>query len=131
MTKDLASLKPLGSGECFLLDVEGYSTVAVRLPAEIASEISGETFLISRGFLAKVKSKLGLMPQVESWLAVTSVDNPSLEQLDRFKGLLVECLAGATGRPITRSSLAVSASVPVNGSGQPYEDDDAMPLHTN
>jgi len=114
MTKGDALLKPLGGGECFLLDFEGRKTVAVKLPANVASEISGQALLISEGFFAKLKSKLGLTPEAESWLAVTSVDNPLLEQLDRFKTLLVEQLADATGKPITKTDVAVSAGVPVN-----------------
>jgi nitrogen fixation protein FixH len=37
-----------------------------------------------------------------------------LEQLDRFKTLLVEQLADATGKPVTKTDVAVSAGVPVN-----------------
>jgi len=114
MTEGDALLKSLGGGECFLLDFEGRKTVAVKLPANVTSEISGQALLISEGLFAKLKSKLGLTSEAESWLAVTSVDNPLLEQLDRFKSLLVEQLADATGKPVTKTDVAVSAGVPVN-----------------
>ena len=99
-------------------NLEGHKTVAVRLPANVASEISGQDLLTSLGFFAKMKTKLRFTPEPESWLAVTSVDNPLLEQLDRFKALLVQHIAEATGKPVTKSNLAVSASIPVNGSEQ-------------
>jgi len=113
MAREPASLKPLGNGECFLVDVGGHRTVAVRLPADVASEISRESILISQGLFTKVKSRLGLAPEPKGWLAVTSVDNPLLEELDRFKALLVARLTDATGIAVTKSSLAISASVPV------------------
>jgi len=118
MTRGYASPKPIESSGCFLLDLEGHKTVAVRLPANVTSEISGQDLLTSLGFFAKVKVKLRFTPEPESWLAVTSVDNPLLEQLDRFKALLVQHIAEATGKPVTKSNLAVSASIPVNGSEQ-------------
>ena len=118
MTRGYASPKPIESGGCFLLDLEGHKTVAVRLPANVANEISGQDLLASLGFFAKMKAKLRFAPEPESWLAVTSVDNPLLEQLDRFKALLVQHIAEATGKPVTKSNLAVSASVLVNGSEQ-------------
>ena len=129
MTKDDTSLKALENGDCFLLDLEGHKTVALRLPVNVATEISGQDLLASGGLFAKLKAKFGLIPEAESWLAVTSVDNPLLERLDRFKALLVEQLADATGRPVTKASLAVSASVPVNGEEQLYavEADDLRP----
>jgi len=117
MTKN-PLLKPIGNGECFLLDLEGHKTVTVKLPVDVTTEISGQDLLTSEGPFAKLKSKLGLTPKAESWLVVTSVDNPLLEQLDKFKALVVEQLVGATARPVTKSNLMVSASVPVNGKGQ-------------
>jgi len=126
MTTDHALLKPLDAGECFLLDLEGHKTVAVRLPANVASEISGEG-LLPGGLFAKLKSGLGIAPETESWLAVTSLDNPLLEELDSFKALLARHLTDATGRTVTKLNLTVSASVPVNGKEQLYnmsEDDD-------
>jgi len=56
MTREHGSLKPLSSGECFLLDHECHRTVAIRLPVNVASEISGEDLLIAEGFVAKFKS---------------------------------------------------------------------------
>ena len=100
----------------------------MRLPANVTSEISGET-LVSGGFFTKLKSRLGFTPTEESWLAVTSVDNPMLEQLDRFKALLVENLTNATGRAVTKSNLAVSASVPVDGKERGLQDDYDLPSH--
>ena len=129
MTSEVASLKPLGSGECFLVSLDGHKTIAVRLPADVTSEISGESLLIVQGFFAKMKSRLGLVPEPESWLAVTSVDNPLLEELDKFKSLLAARLTDATGIAVTKSSLAISASVPVNGKEQRFEDDDNIPIH--
>jgi len=129
MARETASLKPLGNGECFLVDLDGYRTIAVRLPADVASEISGESLLISQGFFTKVKVRLGLASEPESWLAVTSVDNPLLEELDRFKALLVARLTDATGVAVTKSSLSISASVLVNGKEQVFEDDDKIPTH--
>jgi len=129
MARETASLKPLGNGECFLVDLDGHRTIAVRLPTDVASEISGESLLISQGIFTKVKVRLGLASEPESWLAVTSVDNPLLEELDRFKALLVARLTDATGVAVTKSSLSISASVPVNGKDQAFEDDDKIPTH--
>ena len=129
MARETASLKPLGNGECFLVDLDGHRTIAVRLPTDVASEISGESLLISQGFFTKVKVRLGLASEPESWLAVTSVDNPLLEELDRFKALLVARLTDATGVAVTKSSLSISASVLVNGKEQVFEDDDKIPTH--
>ena len=129
MARETASLKPLGNGECFLVDLDGHRTIAVRLPTDVASEISGESLLISQGIFTKVKVRLGLASEPESWLAVTSVDNPLLEELDRFKALLVARLTDATGVAVTKSSLSISASVLVNGKEQVFEDDDKIPTH--
>ena len=120
MTRD-GSLKRLGMGESFLVDLEGHKIVTVRLPTDVASEISGEA-LISRGLSGKLKSKLRLTPEAETWLVVTSVDNPLLERLDKFEGLLVEQLAHATGGAVTKSNLAVSVAVPLSEEGQFYDE---------
>jgi hypothetical protein len=41
-----------------------------------------------------------------------------LEQTDRFAALVADELTKATGIAITKSDLAISASVPINGLGE-------------
>lgn len=74
-----------------MVDVSFYIWNAIsqpqRIAPNVASEIVGEALLVSEGLLAKVKCKLRITPEAESWLAVTGVANPLLAQLDRFKTL--------------------------------------------
>lgn len=114
-----ASFSPLESNGGFLLDLEGHKVVALRLPSKVAKEISGQEMETSGGILSKLKAKLGLTPETGRWLTVTSVYNPMLEEPDRFEALVAQGLTNATGAIVTKSNVAISASVPINRKGQP------------
>jgi hypothetical protein len=124
-----ASFKPIDTGAGFLLDLQGHKVVSLRLPGKVAKEISSEDVVESGGIFMRLKAKLGLIPETEQWLTVTSVDNPLLPQLDNFKALVAQQLTTATGTPITHSNLAVCASIPLNGTDQSQPPDNGrMPI---
>lgn len=113
-----ASLKPLETNPGFLLDLEGHKVVALRLPSRVVKKISGQEMETSGGILSKLKAKLRHAPETELWWTVTNVDNPLLEKSDRFKALVAHWLTTATGSTVNKADLAISASVPINGTIQ-------------
>jgi len=106
------SVTPLESGRGFLFEVGGHSVVALKLPGKIAEQLSGDDLKTS-GFISRLKAKLGFNRETERWFTVTSVDNPLLEQIDSYSALIAERLSRVTGNTITKSELAVSATVPI------------------
>lgn len=116
-----ASFKPLDGNASFLLNLEGHKVVALRLPTKVAMELSGQELLGSVGILSKLKAKLGLgsAAVTEHWWTVTNVDNPMLDEHDKFEALVAQELTSATGTTINKSDLAISASVPINEDEQP------------
>ncbi len=107
-----ATFKPLGSNSVFLLDLDGHKVIALKLPSKVANEVSGQKRHTS-GILGRLKAKLGLTPESEQWLTVTSVDNPLLQEYDKFGALVAQELTTATGTTITETDLAISASIPI------------------
>jgi hypothetical protein len=89
----------------------------VRFPwsskGEVAKEIAGRDSTISQGILSKLKAKFAHNDETEQWLTVTNIDNPLLEEYDRFRALVVQGLSTATGITVPMSNLAISASVPI------------------
>ena len=77
-------------------------------------EISGQDLLAVGGVLSRLRAKLKFTPEAERWLAVTSVDNPMLEQLDDFQASVARELGSATGGVVIGSSVEVCATVPLN-----------------
>ena len=111
-----ASVKSLEGTSTYLLELEGHNILALRLPGKVAKEISGQDLAASGGILSRVKAKLGLSGETDRWrwFTVASADNPLLEQTDKFVALVTEELTKATGITITKSDLAISASVPIS-----------------
>jgi len=109
-----ASLKPLRKESSFLFTLHGYNVLALRLPADVVREISGQDLVVVESVLSKLKVKLRFTPEAERWLAITSVENPMLKQLDAFKALVAKELGYATGEIIIDSSVEVCATVPLN-----------------
>jgi hypothetical protein len=109
-----ASLKDLGNESSFVFRLHGYNVIALRLPTDVVREISGQDLVAAGSVLSRLKTKLKIAPQAERWLAITSVDNPMLEQLDAFQALLAEELGYATGEMVIDSSVEVCATVPLN-----------------
>lgn len=107
------SVKPLRN--TFLFDLEGNFVVAIKLSSKIAKQISGQDMESSGDIISKLKVKLGFAAGVERWFIVTSVDNPLLEEIAKFRSLVADELAKATGTAITESELAISASIPITG----------------
>jgi len=70
--------------------------------------------VVVESVLSKLKVKLRFTPEAERWLAITSVENPMLKQLDAFKALVAKELGYATGEIIIDSSVEVCATVPLN-----------------
>ena len=108
------AIKSLEGNSTYLLAMSGHSVLALRLPGKTTREISGQE-LAAQGFVSRLKAKLGLINDEWRWLTVTSVDNPLLEDTNRFAELIADELTKATGITITKSDLALSASVPING----------------
>jgi hypothetical protein len=116
-----AKFKPLQSNAGFLLDLEGHKIIALKLPSKVAKEISGQERQTSGGVLARLRAKLGFEPETEPWLTVTSVDNPLLEDCEKFGALVAPELTTATGTSIAMTDLAISASMPITEMEQPPE----------
>jgi len=116
-----ATFKPLNDNASFLLNLEGHRVVALRLPTKVAMELSGQELLESVGILSKLKAKLGLGSVAETvhWWTVTNVDNPLLDEHDKFEALVAQELTNATGTAVNKSDLAISASVPTDLNHQP------------
>jgi hypothetical protein len=108
---------PLSSNSVFLLDFDGHKVVALKLSSKVANEISGQKR--QSGLVARLKEKLGLVAETERWLTVTNVDNPLLEQYEKFGALVSQQLAAVTGTAVSSTDLAISASVPVDGVESP------------
>jgi hypothetical protein len=106
------AFKPIESNAGFLLDLEGRKVITLRVPSKVAEEFSGQKRQKS-GILARLKAKLGFGRETEHWLTITSVDNPLLEEYDKFGAMVAQELTTATGTTITKSNLAISASVPI------------------
>jgi hypothetical protein len=112
------TFKAIQSNAGFLLDLEGHKIIALKLPSKIAKEISGQGRSIG-SILERVKSKLGLTSETERWLTVTSVNNPLLEQYEKFGTLVAQELSTATGTKIATTDLAISAGMPILGTESP------------
>lgn len=117
------SFKPLDSSASFLLNLEGHRVLALRLPSKVAMELSGQELLESMGILSKLKAKLGRgsVAETAQWWTVTNVDNPLLDERDKFEALVAQELTNATGAAVNKSDLAISASVPIDGDEQSPE----------
>ncbi len=115
------SFKPLESNASFMLNLDGHKVVALRLPSKVAMELSGQELLEPAGMLSKLKAKLGLRTaaETEHWLTVTNVDNPLLDEHHKFEALVAQQLTTATGTPVNKSDLVISASVPIDGDEPP------------
>ena len=109
-----ASLKHLGNESSFLFKLHGYNVIALRLSADVVREISGEDLVAVGSVLSRLKAKFGFTPKAEGWLAITSVDNPMLEQLDAFQASVAKELGYATGEMVIDSNVEVCATVPLN-----------------
>ena len=114
-SRNEASVKSLEGASTYLMELEGHNILALRLPGKVAKEISSQD-LATSGILSKFKARLGLGAVDQwRWFTVTSVDNPLLERTDRFAALVTGELTKATGITITKSDLAIAATVPING----------------
>lgn len=111
----------LEDASCFLLDLQGRKVVTLRLPRNVARELSGQDLIPASGVLSKLKAMLRPDPETRRWLVVTSVDNPLLERLDDFKSLIAGNLSDESDTSVSPSSLSVCACVPINGREQAPE----------
>jgi hypothetical protein len=121
------SFKPIESNAGFLLDLEGRKVITLRVPSKVAEEISGEEPQTSGGILSRLKAKLGFGRETEHWLTITSVDNPLLEDNDKFGAVVAQELTTATGTTITKSNLAISVSVPITRTESRLQADKGLP----
>ena len=104
------SVRPLDY-VCFVLDVMGHKVVAVKLSSKVATEIAGDASVISEGLRSKLKAKISRGSETEQWLAVTSIENPLLEDYDKFGALVAQVLTTASGIPVEKADLAVAGSI--------------------
>ena len=108
------SVTPLEIDEGFLFKLEGHSVVSLKLPGKIAKQLSGQD-LKAQGIISQLKAKLSRNSEADQWLTLTIVDNPLLEELDRFRSVVAEGLRNAIGTTIDKRDLTIAATVPVNG----------------
>ena len=106
-----APLKPVGNSSSFILKLQDHYVLAVRLPKDAVREISGEALAPRGGIFSRFKAKMRFALQTETWLIVTSADNPMLEQFDNFQASLAQELASATGEPVSESNVSICATV--------------------
>ena len=95
----------------FVLDVKGHKVVALRVSSKVATEIAGDGSLMSEGLLSRLKAKISHASETEQWLAVTSIENPLLEDHDNFGVLIARGLTEASGIAVEKSDLAIAASI--------------------
>ena len=69
----------------------------------------------TEGVKSHLRAKLRRSSEADRWLTLTIVDNPLLEQLDRFRGLVAEGLSNAIGMIIDKRDLVIATTVPVSG----------------
>lgn len=112
---------PLRNNDAFLLDLDGHTVLAVRLSSKVEKAISGQQPDGQGGLISKLKAKLGFENETPRWLTVANIDNPLLEDSEKFGAFVAEGLSNATGTPVTKSSITISASVPINEKVEPLE----------
>jgi hypothetical protein len=108
------SVTPLRVDGGFLFKFDGHSVVALRLSSNVSSQLSGQG-MKTEGIKSHLRAKLRRSSEADRWLTLTIVDNPLLEQLGRFRGLVAEGLSNAVGMTIDKRDLVIAATVPVNG----------------
>lgn len=118
------TFKPLDNDAGYVLEVEGYNAVALKLPGKIAKDIAGQDSSPGEdGMLGKLKTKIGRTSEADQeWLVVTNVGNTLLEDYDRFAALVAEGLTNASGGSVPISNLVISASIRITGMGQRMEE---------
>jgi len=104
------SFQPLANSS-FVLDVKGHKVLALRLSSKVATEISGNQPIRSEGFVSKIRAKVKRAPEAEQWLAVTSIENPLLEDHDNLGALIAQELTQASGVPVGKSDLMIAGSI--------------------
>ena len=109
-----ASAKQLGSDSSFLLKLRGYNVLVLRLPAEVVREISGQDLVAMGSVLSRLKARLKFSAEADRWLAITSVDNPLLQELDTLQASVAQELSYTIGTSILESNVEVCATVPLN-----------------
>ena len=110
--KDLAvRFQPLDHNAGFLLDVEGYRVVALKMPSSVDGEITGLWSVLSSVIPTRLKSIAGHNDETSrQWLIVTSMQNAMLKDYDRFTALVAQGLTKASGVTVTTSDLILSSN---------------------
>lgn len=109
-TKAKTSVHPLDNSG-YLLDVNGHKVLALRLSGKVAMEIAGDSSIAQEGLLSKLKGKISQASESEQWLAVTSIENPLLEDYNNFGALIAQGLTEASGITVGKSDLAIAGSI--------------------
>lgn len=104
-----ALVHPLDNA-AFLLDVKGHKVIALRLSSKVATEIAGGVSIASEGIISKLKAKTN-HAENKQWLAVTSIENPLLEDYTSFGALIAQGLTEASGITVGKSDLAIAGSI--------------------
>ena len=109
-TKPKTSVHPLDNSG-YLLDVNGHKVLALKLSSKVATEIAGDVSTASEGLFSKLKAKVSQASESEQWLAVTSIENPLLEDYNNFGALIAQRLTEASGNTVGKSDLAIAGSI--------------------
>ena len=109
-TKAKVSFQPLDYAG-FVLDIQGHKVLALKLSTKIVTEITGNEPILSDGFLSRIKAKMNHAPETEQWLAVTSIENPLLENHDSLGTLIAQELTEACGTSVGKSDLRIAGSI--------------------
>ncbi|HUK27937.1 MAG TPA: hypothetical protein VLV31_05900 [Candidatus Acidoferrales bacterium] len=115
------SVKPLQTNTAYLLEFEDQEVLALRLPAKIAKQLSGQRLSV-RNTVSRLKAKLRISSETEQWFTITNVDNPLLEQADSFETLMTKELTRVTGNKISKSDLAISVALSIAEVNEEDED---------
>ena len=104
------SVRPLDKSG-YLLDVDGHKVLALRLSGKVATEIAGDASTAPEGLFSKLKAKISQTSEGEQWLAVTSIENPLLEDYNNFGALIAQSLTEVSGVTVGKSELAIAGSI--------------------
>jgi len=99
------TFEPLEGKAGFVLDIQGQKIAAMKLPGTVAREIAGEA--TAGATSADVKAKYGSEVD-QKWLIVTNMQNPLLQDYDRFALLTAQGLTNASGAQVPVNNLVVS-----------------------
>lgn len=95
----------------YIIDIEGQKAVAVKLPGTVARQIAGQ---VGVGAAQGVGvSAGGATDTDQSWLVVTNMQNPTLQEYNRLTLLASQGLSNASGNQVPQSRIVLTGSTQI------------------